>query len=481
MRALIYLALIGTTILLVSVGVTNAQRNTITIKDRQGKDVILYKESHALVIWAGNYQHWSKLNNIETEAKDVREALERQGFQVKVVPNPNGRQLSESIKTFIDEYGYEKDNRLIIFFAGHGHTRQKTKGYLVPVDAADPNINEREFLKAALSMDDINSWAVKIEAKHVLFVFDSCFSGTIFKQRTNTDARESYIQDVMDKPVRQFLTAGDADEKVPARSFFTPLFIRALEGEADLTKDGYVTGTELGVYLRQNLSEYTRVQHPQFGTIRDPYLDQGDIVFRPTKAPPIATSPSPSPRPVPPVTPPVTPIPPKSTPSSGSEIALVSSRGINYTKLRDLLAQGKWKEADSETNGLLLRVSNREQEGWLREEDVRNLSCEDLRTMDKLWVAYSQGKFGFSVQREIYRSLGGRSEYNDDIYSKFGDRVGWRVNGDWIYGGFWRDYIYGYYHDATFDQKAQKGHLPVAAVAGGWANGEDLLHSQCTL
>jgi len=298
-RALIHLPLIGTTILLVSVGVTNAQRNTITIKDRQGKDVILYKESHALVIWAGNYQHWSKLNNIETEAKDVREALERQGFQVKVVPNPNGRQLSESIKTFIDEYGYEKDNRLIIFFAGHGHTRQKTKGYLVPVDAADPNINDREFLKAALSMDDINSWAVKIEAKHVLFVFDSCFSGTIFKQRTNTDARNSYIQDVMDKPVRQFLTAGDADEKVPARSFFTPLFIRALEGEADLTKDGYVTGTELGVYLRQNLSEYTRVQHPQFGTIRDPYLDQGDIVFRPTKAPPIATSPSPSPRPVP--------------------------------------------------------------------------------------------------------------------------------------------------------------------------------------
>ena len=449
-RALIYLALIGTTILLVSVGVTNAQRNTITIKDRQGKDVILYKESHALVIWAGNYQHWSKLNNIETEAKDVREALERQGFQVKVVPNPNGRQLSESIKTFIDEYGYEKDNRLIIFFAGHGHTRQKTKGYLVPVDAADPNINDREFLKAALSMDDINSWAVKIEAKHVLFVFDSCFSGTIFKQSTNTDARDSYIQDVMDKPVRQFLTAGDADEKVPARSFFTPLFIRALEGEADLTKDGYVTGTELGVYLRQNLSEYTRVQHPQFGTIRDPYLDQGDIVFRPTKA-----SPSPSPRPVPPVTPPVTPLPPKSTPSSGSEIALVSSRGIDYTKLRDLLAQGKWKEADQETTDLLLRVSNREKEGWFREEDVKNLSCEDLRTMDKLWVAYSRGKFGFSVQREIYQSLGGTREYNSDIYDKFGERVGWRVNGGWIY-----------YKDVTFDQKARTGHLPLHL--SGW-------------
>jgi hypothetical protein len=137
-------------------------------------------------------------------------------------------------------------------------------------------------------------------------------------------------------------------------------------------------------------------------------------------------------------------------PYANPEIALVP-----YPKLRDLLVQGKWKEADQETDDLLLRVSNRKQEGWLREEDVKNLSCEDLRTMDKLWVAYSQGKFGFSVQREIYQSLGGTSEFNSDVMKKFGDRVGWRVNGDWIY-----------YLDVTFDQKAQSGHLPAYVFVG---------------
>jgi hypothetical protein len=126
----------------------------------------------------------------------------------------------------------------------------------------------------------------------------------------------------------------------------------------------------------------------------------------------------------------------------------------NYTRLRDLLAQGKWKEADQETTDLLLRISNRKQEGWLRAKDVKNLSCEDLRTMDRLWVAYSQGKFGFSVQREIYQSLGGTSEYNADIWSKFGDRVGWRVNSNWLH-----------YKDVTFDQKALEGHLPTSVVA----------------
>jgi Flp pilus assembly protein TadD len=153
----------------------------------------------------------------------------------------------------------------------------------VPVDAPDPAVNsqsQQAFLKVALDMEQVESWARQIEAKHVLFVFDSCFSGTIFKQRSSSE-KPLYIQSVMNKPVRQFLTAGDADQRVPAKSIFTPLFIRALEGEADvINRDGYVTGNELGNYLKQNLSEYTKTQTPQFGTIRDPDLDQGDIVFR---------------------------------------------------------------------------------------------------------------------------------------------------------------------------------------------------------
>jgi tetratricopeptide (TPR) repeat protein len=154
-------------------------------------------------------------------------------------------------------------------------------------------------------------------------------------------------------------------------------------------------------------------------------------------------------------TPPVTTPPP--TPSS--EIPLLSSRGINYTKLRDLLAQGQWKKADQETTALLLRVSNREKEDWLRDEDVKNLSCEDLRTMDRLWVAYSQGKFGFSIQREIYQSLGGTSEYNGDVSNKFGERVGWVTEEKDGWGGDWK------FNDLTFDLNAKQGHLP--AFSGG--------------
>lgn len=285
------LASIGLTAYLSSSRVLKAQNDSkaIEIIDKGGKPTILYESSHALVIWVGNYQHWSQLNNVEAEAKQVKNTLEQRGFKVTLVGNPTGSELRNAIKDFIDNYGYNPDNRLVIFFTGHGHTRKQTKGYLVPVDAPDPYIDEPSFLRYAFPMQQMMFWARQIEAKHALFVFDSCFSGTVFKTKAPPRPGDAYIRDVIAKPVRQFITAGDADQEVPAKSIFTPLFIRGLEGEADYNKDGYVTGSELGLYLTQTLREYTSDQTPQYGKIRDVDLDRGDIVFR-SLAKPISSS-----------------------------------------------------------------------------------------------------------------------------------------------------------------------------------------------
>jgi hypothetical protein len=307
-------------------------------------------------------------------------------------------------------------------------------------------------------MEQINSWATQMEAKHVLFVFDSCFSGTIFKQRSNgEDAGNAYIRDVMNKPVRQFLTAGDANEKVPAKSVFTPLFLRALEGEADYTKDGYVTGSELGLYLTQHLPNLTRGnQHPQFGTILDVNLNRGDIVFRSSIA---VVSPQPSP------SPPVL-TPPKSTPSNPPiqprSTLISSTTGVDYTTLRELLQQKKWQEADRKTAALMLAAAKREKEVWIDIDSVQKFSCEDLRMIDQEWLAASGGKFGLSVQLAIYKQTGNPiGSYDDRAYQRFGDAVGWRVNGNWKN-----------YSDLTWStsalSSAPKGHLPSGGFGGGW-------------
>ncbi|MBD2560993.1 MULTISPECIES: GUN4 domain-containing protein [Nostoc] len=130
---------------------------------------------------------------------------------------------------------------------------------------------------------------------------------------------------------------------------------------------------------------------------------------------------------------------------------LSSEKGINYTRLRDLLAAGKWKEADKETLAVMLKVSSKEKEKWFDEESINNFPCTDLRTIDQLWVKYSYGRFGFSVQKNIYLSVGGKADgkYYEVAWDKFGNHVGWRVKGNWISDS-----------NVAFKISAHEGHLP---------------------
>jgi len=112
--------------------------------------------------------------------------------------------------------------------------------------------------------------------------------------------------------------------------------------------------------------------------------------------------------------------------SSDISIQLLSAVGMDYTNLQNLLAAGKWKEGDEETARIMLKVAKREKEGWLREEDLEKFPCEDLRTIDQIWVKYSDGLFGFSVQKGIWESVGGKpSHWDYEIYKLYGERVGW--------------------------------------------------------
>jgi hypothetical protein len=131
-----------------------------------------------------------------------------------------------------------------------------------------------------------------------------------------------------------------------------------------------------------------------------------------------------------------------------------------FQKLESLLQAGKWRDADLETWELMKKLTKREQEGWLRVEDVKNFPRQELRKMDQLWVKYSNGKFGFSVQKQIWLDLGGKLDGKPDYdtYVKLGDRVGWRKNDTWLS-----------YDSYTFSTNALRGHLPVSppGVAGG--------------
>jgi eukaryotic-like serine/threonine-protein kinase len=140
-----------------------------------------------------------------------------------------------------------------------------------------------------------------------------------------------------------------------------------------------------------------------------------------------------------------------------SEIStLTSFTGTDYTRLNDLLAAGEWREADAETKQVMLAVAGKSTQDWLNIQDIENFPCEDLRTIDQLWLKYSQGRFGFSVQKRIYQSLGGTEEFNIDTWEAFWERVGWSKNGKWIY-----------YKYLNFQITAPEAHLPILHAYSG--------------
>jgi len=257
------------------------------LKGKGGKSVLMYKESHALVIGISKYTGgWPKLPGVKKDIDAVTDALKIGGFHVVVVEDPNQEELEAAFKNFVLKYGLDVDNRLFFYFAGHGYTHKPSyaaddpeewMGYIVSREAPAPQGNKANFFRHALSMQRIEELALKIEAKHAMFVFDSCFSGSIFAV---SRAIPMDIQERTAKPVRQFISAGSADQEVPDVSIFRRQFVSGLEGEADKNNDGYVTGTELGLFLEETVTNLSkRTQTPQYGKIRHRRLNKGDFVF----------------------------------------------------------------------------------------------------------------------------------------------------------------------------------------------------------
>ncbi|OYD96249.1 serine/threonine protein kinase [Nostoc sp. 'Peltigera membranacea cyanobiont' 210A] len=145
---------------------------------------------------------------------------------------------------------------------------------------------------------------------------------------------------------------------------------------------------------------------------------------------------------------------------------------VDYNKLENLLRQQRWRDADEETMAILLKISGREIEKWLDLEYITRFHCELIRTINNLWVDNSYGKFGFTVQRLIWDSVGGKSSNSYQIWCDFGNSVGWCMNSSWKN-----------YSDLNFTLSAPKGHLPSGIFMlyhgfGNWTSRFSCLISQ---
>ena len=245
----------------------------------------LYRESHAVVIGIDDYAKWPKLRYAVNDARGMKELLIRKyGFKPENVHSLfNQEATRQNILSLLGDKlaeSVKKEDRVFIFFAGHGATRRLSSGrdlgYIVPFEA-----DISSYQGQSISMSNFQDIAEAIPAKHVFFVMDSCYSGLALTRGGGRVSSENYLREVARRSARQMLTAGGADQQVAdggpnGHSVFTWTLMQALEGSADLNNDGVITATELASYVGPVVSSLS-LQTPAFGSL--PGSEGGEFLF----------------------------------------------------------------------------------------------------------------------------------------------------------------------------------------------------------
>lgn len=247
----------------------------------------LYRDSHALVIGINGYTAWPKLSHAVRDAQAVRESLvTRFGFRADNVTLLTDADATRAniLKALNERFGdarrVKRDDRVFVFFAGHGSTRRlpsgREVGYIVPVDAG---LNDLQA--DAIAMPQLQEVAEAITAKHALFVIDACYSGLGLTRGASAAADSNFARTNARRVGRQMMTAGGADQQVAddgpgGHSVFTWTLLQALNGKADLNGDGLITATELAAYVAPAVSAIAH-QTPAFGSL--PGSEGGEFVF----------------------------------------------------------------------------------------------------------------------------------------------------------------------------------------------------------
>jgi hypothetical protein len=244
-----------------------------------------YSESWAVVIGINQYRSRSipRLQFAIKDAEAIVDALPRLGFpSTRTVVLEDSQATKSAIERAI--YGsmsqMGKDDRLFVFFAGHGETlsiRGGQEGYLLPFDADPSNLP-----LTALPMTDLAQIGRRLPLKHVLFVLDNCFSGYATKRDAGGSVQGADLTALTNEPVVQILTAGTQGQAAieeGGHGLFTRHLLKGLEGWADPDGRG-LTALKLATFVQERVVNESRGQQtPQYGKL----AGEGEFLFRPPR------------------------------------------------------------------------------------------------------------------------------------------------------------------------------------------------------
>ncbi len=248
---------------------------------------------YIFTIGIDHYENWLDLHNAVSDARGIGALLTQHfGFENILPPLYNAEANHDRILRSFDMLRslLKPEDNLLIFFAGHGHTRVDTiggqiieSGYLIP---SDGDALDTKAWYSYLNINHFLDRASLLPARHVTVIFDACHSGfALGSAASGTRGVESYSVEVSNSISRRVITSARRSQlaldsgPVAGHSLFTGSMIQGLtEAKADLDNDGLVTTSELGLYLQQSVNHASDgTQTPDFGTFQ---LDQrGEMIL----------------------------------------------------------------------------------------------------------------------------------------------------------------------------------------------------------
>lgn len=251
-------------------------------------------EQWVVAIGIDDYAHWPKLGNAVADARGVQALFTRKlGFKPVRPPLLDAEASAAAITALLrDELPQQlqPDDSLVLFYAGHGHTRSTRvgsrtaeAGYLVPAAARLDQYGD------LLSLDTVLADLSALPVRHVLVILDACHSGFALGQSVQrTRSAVAYRDDVAGRISRRVITSARPEQLAldggpfSGHSLFTGTLVEGFNwGRADLDGNGLVTASELGLYLQQQVGQAAQRrdgrQTPDFGSFG--LDDRGELVI----------------------------------------------------------------------------------------------------------------------------------------------------------------------------------------------------------
>ncbi|NCR89664.1 MAG: peptidase C14 [Microcystis aeruginosa G11-01] len=414
----------------------------------------------ALVIGNANYEEGA-LSNPVNDATDMAKALRELGFEVTLLQNQDLRSMENAIDDFSRQL--RKGGVGVFYYAGHG-VQVEGENYLIPLKAQ--LLNEKDARYEAVALGKVLNAMEEARNQVNIIIIDACRDNPFYR-RWRSSRRGSNVRGltavsppsgiIIAYATREGNTAADG---VGQRN--SPFTSALLENIKKPNIDVQLMFRRVSTSVKEKTNA---VQQPW----TEGNLEGDEFYLNPQQT--VVVSPPPfSP-------PPVTPSPvvtPQPTPPTQPRSTLISSTtGVDYTPLRELLQQKKWKEADDITFKLMLASAKYQNpdwknRDWLDEKDINSFACEDLKFIDRLWSGYSNNQLGLSAQLEFWNDAKNNSTTIIEAYRQLAESVKWILPSSTSSGS---SYISS--DDIKYANPPQ-GHLPVQItypLGEGWSDG----------